>query len=204
MAIEHEAKFPLTDCRALEERLRTLGTLREPWHFESNTVYDRDGALVSTDRLLRLRRALVSTLTFKAPARDCGADGVKSRLEHECRVADPAGMDLILRGLGYAPRFTYEKFRAVWTVGDAAVCLDILPFGHFAEIEGPPLVIADLARRLDLKATAVLAHSYHRLHRDWRTSRGLPPADGFAFEPAERHRLNTLLGCEARPGDEQC
>lgn len=204
MAIEHEAKFPLPDCLGLEERLRPLGSLRAPWHFESNTVYDRDGELASTDRLLRLRRALVSTLTFKAPAQPCGADGVKSRLEHECRVTDPAGMDLILRGLGYAPRFTYEKFRAVWTVDEAAVCLDILPFGHFAEIEGPPLAIADLARRLGLEATAALAHSYHRLHLDWRTSRGLPPADGFAFEPAERQRLNTLLGCEARPGDERC
>jgi adenylate cyclase class 2 len=204
MAVEHEAKFPLPDCQGLEECLRRFGTLRTPWHFESNTVYDRDGELASTGRLLRLRRALGSTLTFKEPAAGQAAAGVKSRLERECRVADPAGMDLILRGLGYTVSLTYEKFRSVWDVAGAAVFLDILPFGRFAEIEGEPEAIPGLARRLGLDPATALASSYHKLHRDWRSAQGLPPAGSFAFEPAERERLKTLLGCEARPGEEQC
>lgn len=204
MTVEHEAKFPLTDCTGLEERLRALGSLRTSWHFESNTVYDRGGELASTGRLLRLRRALVVTLTFKEPVPGPGVPGVKSRLERECRVDDPGCMDLILRGLGYAASFTYEKFRAVWDVDGATVCLDILPFGHFAEIEGTPEAIPRLAGRLGLDMAAALAVSYHKLHRDWRSAQGLPPAGSFVFEPAERERLNTLLGCEARTGGDTC
>jgi len=204
MTVEHEAKFSLTDRQGLEERLRALGSLRTPWHFESNTVYDRGDELASTGRLLRLRRALVTTLTFKEPSVGPDAPGVKSRLERECRVDDAASMDLILRGLGYAASFTYEKFRAVWDVAGTAVCMDILPFGHFAEIEGAPEAIPELAGRLGLDMAAALAVSYHRLHRDWRLAQGLPPAGSFVFEPAERERLNTLLGCEARTGGDTC
>lgn len=204
MAIEHEAKFPLPDCPAFGPRLESLGSLRAPWHFESNTVYDRGGELASSGRLLRLRRALGATLTFKEPVAGRGTAGVKSRLERECRVDDPESMDLILRGLGYAPRLTYEKFRAVWAVDGGTVFLDILPFGHFAEIEAPAEAIPGLAGRLGLDPASALAQSYHQLHRDWRAARGLPPAESFAFDPAERARLNTQLGCEARPGETPC
>ena len=85
MGIEHEAKFSLTDCLELKPRLCALGRLRTPWHFESNTVYDRDGELFASGRLLRLRRALVSTLTLKEPLPDC-APGVKSA-SPRCRNA---------------------------------------------------------------------------------------------------------------------
>ncbi|KAF5050232.1 hypothetical protein DSECCO2_431610 [anaerobic digester metagenome] len=204
MTIEHEAKFPLAGCQIFEEQLHALGSLRTPWHFESNTVYDRGGELASTGRLLRLRCALVTTLTFKEPAAGPDAPGVKSRLERECRVDDPGSMDLILRGLGYTASLTYEKFRSVWEVAGTAVCLDILPFGHFAEIEGAPEAIPELAGRLGLDMAAALAVSYHRLHREWRSAQGLPPAESFVFEPAERERLNTLLGCEARTGGDTC
>ena len=202
MGVEHEAKFPLTDCPAFEARLRAAGSLRTPWHFESNTVYDRDGELFATGRLLRLRRALVATLTLKEPLPGA-AKGVKSRLEHESRVEDPAQTDLILRGLGYAPRLVYEKFRAVWDVPGGTVFLDILPFGHFAEIEAPAEAIGDLALRLGLDPAAALAASYHALHRQWRRDRNLPPRDDFVFETSERQRLTMQLGL-ARPQGEPC
>jgi hypothetical protein len=56
-------------------------------------------------------------------------------------------MDAILRGLGYAPRLRYEKFRCVWELaGGPDLFLDILPFGHFLEIEASPEAIGSLAR----------------------------------------------------------
>jgi len=47
-------------------------------------------------------------------------------------------MDLILRALGYAPSFRYEKFRAEWTDGKGQVVVDETPIGDFCEIEGSP------------------------------------------------------------------
>ena len=204
MSVEHEAKFALDDRAALEARLREGGRLRTPWHFESNTVYDRDGELGRARRLLRLRRAMSATLTFKEPAPE-QASGVKSRLERECRVDSPEAMDAILRGLGYAPRLTYEKFRCVWDFGGASLFLDIVPFGQFLEIEAAPEAIPALALSLGLDPDAAIGASYHALHRAWRAAQGLAPAEDFTFEPAERERLAKLLGCEARiPGDTEC
>lgn len=203
MGIEHEAKFPLTDCLVLESRLKGAAKALAPWHFESNTVYDRGGELAASGRLLRLRRALENTLTYKEPA-GSSVPGVKSRIERESRVLDPEGMDLILRGLGFLPRLVYEKFRAVWAVDGGTVYLDILPFGHFAEIEAPAEAIADIAARLGLPPADALSVSYHQLNRQWRTSAGLPASDDFVFNPAERQRLNAALGCDARPQGEPC
>jgi len=197
MSIEHEAKFRLRDCPAMEPRLRDLGRLLVPWHFESNTVYDRRGELAESDRLLRLRRALTSTLTFKEPAPGPKTAGVKSRIERECMVDDPQSMDAILRGLGYNPRLRYEKFRAVWELHGGKVYLDILPFGHFLEIEARPASIPDVARKLGLDPETALDVSYHALHQDWRTGNGLEPMEDFVFSESENKRLTTLLGCDA-------
>ena len=202
VSIEHEAKFRLGDCRDMEPRLRKLGRLRTPWHFESNTVYDRDGELAASGRLLRLRRALTSTLTFKEPAPGPGTSGVKSRIERESDIADPRAMDSILRGLGYAPRLRYEKFRSVWELPQGLVFLDILPFGHFLEIEALPEFIGTIAQEMGLDPGHALEQSYHSLHRSWRRQQGLPPMEDFVFNEAEHHRLTTSLGCIARPQGE--
>jgi len=202
VSIEHEAKFRLGDCRDMEPRLRKLGRLRTPWHFESNTVYDRDGELAASGRLLRLRRALTSTLTFKEPAPDPGTSGVKSRIERESDTADPRAMDSILRGLGYAPRLRYEKFRSVWELPQGLVFLDILPFGHFLEIEARPDCIGTIAQEMGLDPGHAMDKSYHSLHQSWRRQQGLPPLEDFVFDEAEHHRLTTCLGCIARPQGE--
>ncbi len=197
MSIEHEAKFRLCHCPAMEPRLRNLGRLLAPWHFESNTVYDRGGELAESGRLLRLRRALTSTLTFKEPAAGPKTAGVKSRIERECAVDDPLSMDAILRGLGYTPRLRYEKFRAVWELPGGKVFLDILPFGHFLEIEARPASIPDVARELGLDPETALDVSYHDLHQDWRAENGLAPMEDFVFSECENKRLTILLGCDA-------
>lgn len=198
MSIEHEAKFIVADCPQMEGCLRGLARLRQRWHFESNTVYDRAGELASSGRLLRLRRALTCTLTFKEPAPGPTAQGVKSRLERETEIADPQAMDAILRGLGYAPRLRYEKFRCVWELPQGLICLDILPFGDFLEIEAPPEQIGAIARSIDLDPGSGMDKSYHSLHQSWRRQNGLAACDDFVFDEATRQRLTTLLGCQAQ------
>jgi len=197
VSIEHEAKFRLDDCPAMEQRLRDAGRLCTPWHFESNTVYDRAGELAASGRLLRLRRALTCTLTFKELAPGQVTEGVKSRVERETRIDDPQAMDAILRGLGYAPRLRYEKFRAVWQLPHGLIFLDILPFGDFLEIEAPVEHIGPLARLLGLDPGSAMDESYHALHQSWRRQKGLDACEDFVFEETRRQRLTTLLGCEA-------
>jgi adenylate cyclase class 2 len=197
VGVEHEAKFRLDDCLEIETRLERLGRLRTPWHFESNTVYDRDGELAAWGRLLRLRRALTSTLTFKEPLPGPKTGGVKSRVEHETRVEDPAAMDAILCGLGYAPQLCYEKFRAVWELPRGLVCLDILPFGHFLEIEASPEDIPGLAMALGLRPAEAMDKSYHDLHQSWRRQNGLDASRNFVFGEDVRRHLFTRLGCQA-------
>ena len=61
-------------------------------------------------------------------------------------------MDLILRALGYAPSFRYEKFRAEWTDGKGQVVVDETPIGNFCEIEGAPRWIDATAKKLGVSA----------------------------------------------------
>ncbi len=199
MGIEHEAKFRLGDCMDVQARLENQGRLRTPWHFESNTVYDRGDELAASGRLLRLRCALTSTLTFKEPLPGPKTSGVKSRIERESGVEDPCAMDAILRGLGYAPRLRYEKFRAVWELPRGLVFLDILPFGHFLEIEAAPEDIELIAMDMGLDPAAAMDASYHDLHRSWRRQRGLDASGDFVFDEASRHQLTIRLGCDAQP-----
>lgn len=201
MSTEQESKFRLADCLALAPRLAAMGRMRRPWHFETNTVYDRDGELFGARKLLRLRQADGAILTFKEPLTDPAPAGIKTMHELECPVASFAQMELILRGLGYAPRLRYEKFRAVWDLGPARAFLDILPFGHFLEIEGTPEGIAASAQALGLDPTQALSANYHALHQAWRAANALPPLDDILFTEPEKTRLSSLLDCAAIQGE---
>ena len=201
MSTEQESKFRLADCLALAPLLAAQGRTRRPWHFETNVVYDRDGELFGARKLLRLRQADGAVLTFKEPLAGSAAPGVKAMREVECPVASFAQMDLILRGLGYAPRLRYEKFRAVWDLGPARAFLDILPFGHFLEIEGTPRSITDTALALGLDPALALSANYHTLHQQWRADDNLPPVDDMLFTEPEKTRLASLLGCATIQGE---
>ena len=72
----------------------------------------------------------------------------KSRGELETGISDGHEMDAILRALGYAPVFVYEKFRAEWSDGQGHVVLDRTPIGNVAEIEGKSRWIDTIAREL--------------------------------------------------------
>jgi adenylate cyclase, class 2 len=75
---------------------------------------------------------------------------------------------LLLRALGYAPSFRYEKFRAEWTDGKGQVVVDETPIGNFCEIEGPPRWIDATATKLGVSATDYITQNYAGLFLDWK------------------------------------
>jgi adenylate cyclase, class 2 len=165
---EIEIKFRIADLPALARRLRTAGfRLVTPQTHELNTLYDLPSkALRMRGELLRLRKyGAAWVLTHKARGT---AGRHKSRVETETRVADGSKMDAILRALGYAPSFRYEKFRAEWTDGKGHVVVDETPVGNFGEIEGASRWIDATARKLSVTEADYILTNYAGLFLEWK------------------------------------
>jgi adenylate cyclase class 2 len=168
MLREIEIKFRVKDLQELGRALRAAKfRLVTPRTHEMNTLYDLPGGVLrARKQLLRLRKyGSTWTLTHKSG----GMSGRhSSRMELETGVADGKKMDAILRGLGYAPSFRYEKFRAEWTDRKGQVVVDETPIGNFCEIEGPPRWIDATAKRLGVKAEDYITKNYATLFSDWK------------------------------------
>ncbi len=82
--------------------------------------------------------------------------------------SDGKKMDLILRALGYAPSFHYEKFRAEWSDGKGHVVVDETPIGNFCEIEGPPRWIDATAKKLGVTPADYITKNYAGLFSEWK------------------------------------
>jgi adenylate cyclase class 2 len=199
MTLEHEVKFELVSFAPIREALRSLGAVFGQRSLEHNLVLDdRERSLTRRGRLLRLRRDVKNTLTFKAPPGygEAGesTSGLKVMRETETEVADLGALTEVFAALGYEPVLRYEKIRESWRAGGLTVCLDLLPFGRFAEIEGPPGDIAPLAVSLGLSMESALVQTYHDLHR----RRAVPGANDsgadFLFDRATRERALTKRG----------
>ncbi|MFZ0706634.1 MAG: class IV adenylate cyclase [Candidatus Korobacteraceae bacterium] len=165
---EVEIKFFVHDLNELEDKLKELGFRCEtPSTHELNTLYDLPGQkLRRKGELLRLRNYGDEwKLTHKAK----GVAGKhKSRAELETTVSDGKQMDGILRALGYAPTFMYEKFRSEWSDGNGHVVLDRTPIGDLAEIEGKARWIDRTAKALGVEREDYITKSYSELFFDWK------------------------------------
>jgi adenylate cyclase class 2 len=165
---EIEIKFRVKSLPALSRRLRELGFREEtPRTHEMNTLYDLPGAqLRNRKELLRLRQyGKEWKLTHKSGSK---IGRHSSRQELETSVGDGKKMDAILRALGYAPTFRYEKFRAEWTDGKGQVVVDETPIGNFCEIEGAPPWIDTTAKKLGIEPDQYMTKNYATLFADWK------------------------------------
>jgi len=169
---EVEIKFRVKNLSALNRTLRGAGfRLVTRRTREVNTLYDLPGGLLRARKeLLRLRQyGSTWTLTHKAK----GTVARHShRTETETEVADGEQMDSILRLLGYAPSFRYEKFRAEWTYSKGQVVVDETPIGNFCEIEGPPRWIDATAKKLGVLPTDYITKNYATLFLEWKHQTG--------------------------------
>ena len=207
MALEVERKYCHVDFARLRARLRELGASDLGRYFERNVVYESDPpALLAQKKLLRLRSCFQAgqapsyLLTLKAPvpeAKQCA--GCKVRREDEVQVSSAETMDAILQGQGFLPFACYEKIREAWQAGDLAVDLDILPFGHFVELEGEVAAIETWACDLELADAVQSTQSYHALYQDWLRKMGLHGGPSFVFSEALRQIWAERLGLGPLP-----
>src|ERR1700757_1699703 len=127
MPNEIEIKFLIENLTALNRALKQSGfkQLTRSTH-EMNNLYDLPGQkLRKKGELLRLRKYGEHwVLTHKAKGK---SGRHKSRVELETDVENGKQMDMILRGLGFAPTFIYEKYRAEWSDDTGHVVLDQTP-----------------------------------------------------------------------------
>ena len=197
---EIEAKFYIRNLAALEERLKTQGGVAvQPRVFERNLRFDTPDRRLSRDlQVLRLRQDTRARLTFKGPA--IAGAAVSIRQEIEVQVADFEATRRLLEALGYEISVMYEKYRAAYNFQGCEVALDEMPFGNFAEIEGPgtdAIQAAAVALGLDWSARASM--SYLALFSNLKARFGLKMPH-LTFD-AFRGRSFTAADFDLKPAD---
>ena len=178
---EIEIKFRIDNPRDLDRRLQKSGfRLITPRTHEINTLYDlTNKSLRQRGELLRLRKyGSEWVLTHKAKGK---VGRHKTRVETETKLEDGAKMDAILRALGFAPTFRYEKFRAEWSDGKGHVVVDQTPIGEFGEIEGPSRWIDRTAKLLQILPNDYITATYTELFFQWK-NRTQSPANEMTFK----------------------
>jgi adenylate cyclase class 2 len=166
---EIEVKLAIDDADEARRRLGAAGAVaRAARSFEDNRLYDDPSrSLKEAGRLLRLRSVGGRTvLTFKAkPAAADDDPRYKIRDEFETEISDAVAMDQVLRELGYAPAYRYQKYRQPYHLGAVEVLLDETPIGNFFELEGPPDAIDAAARALGFSQADYDTRTYRELHQ---------------------------------------
>ena len=167
MSQETEIKFRV-NLRTLARKLRAAGFRKKTARtHEMNTLYDLPGdVLRKRKELLRVRQY---GSEWKLTHKSGGKIGKhSSRQELDTGVDDGRTMDLILRALGFAPSFRYEKFRAEWTDGKGQVVVDETPIGNFCEIEGSARWIDATAKKLGVSCDEYITKNYATLFAEWK------------------------------------
>jgi adenylate cyclase, class 2 len=175
-AIETEIKFRVADTAKLEANLSSTGFhLVTPRCFESNVLYD------TPDRSLRLKRELVRIRSYngrwllthkRVPDSGIGEDRHKHRVETETEISDGAALAQVFSSIGFVPAFRYEKWRTEWSDNAGHCVVDETPIGVFAELEGAPEWIDDVAQKLGVAREDQMTLSYGRLFEQWREQTG--------------------------------
>ncbi len=174
---ETEIKLYVPDLEPVRQRLMDAGaTLTAARVYERNVRYDNAGRTLTPDGVvLRLRQDTRTRLTYKDEG--TAQDGIVSRFEAEVEVSDFDTMQLILGRLGFTPYMIYEKYRTTYTLDEAEIVLDEMPYGNFVEIEGSIATITALLPRLVLEQAVRCDGSYATLFERIRQRLGLTFTD---------------------------
>ncbi len=161
---EIESKFYVRQLAPIQKRLQALeAKCLVPRQFEHNLRFDDENHTLSrTGQVLRLRQYDDVRLTYKGPGQRM--QGALARTEIEMVVNDYASARLFLEALGYRAFITYEKYRAIYQLGEQIITIDELPYGNFVEIEAEtPHAIGQTAQQLGLRPETAIPTSYQGL-----------------------------------------
>jgi adenylate cyclase class 2 len=175
--LEIEIKFFLQDVSPIRNRIIELGADSLGRVFETNVLFeDKDKSLIQKKSLLRLRKDMKTTLTFKSqpPVKD---NHVKILHELEVEVSDFSTMNRILESIGFHNAMIYEKWRETFVLQSTHFCIDTMPFGDFLEIEGPKKDIKRLASRINLEWRKRIILNYHEMFIRIKEQLNLPFSD---------------------------
>src|SRR5262245_58304216 len=175
---ETEIKLAFASPQDARRELARLGAIEShPRVFEDNVLFDLDDRrLVTTDRLLRLRRAGPrAILTYKGPAEP--GERHKVREEMEVGVTDADEMHCILRAVGFRPGYRYQKYRTSFALEDVDIALDETALGTFVELEGDPDAIDRVAAALGKGPEDYLRVTYRELQEQDAAARGVTAGD---------------------------
>lgn len=176
--LEQEIKFWVPNLEAFRAHLERMGAeLVHPRVAEYNLRLDTpDRALQRGKRVLRLRRDVRQTLTYKGPPLD--TQGVRVRTEIEVEIGNLDAARRLLEALGFQTVLVYEKFRTLYRWRDVFITLDEMPYGTFVEIEGPSSeAVVAAAQALGLDMTAAIPESYAALFARVKAHYRLPFRD---------------------------
>ncbi|SDN26355.1 adenylate cyclase, class 2 [Desulfonauticus submarinus] len=161
--VEREIKFEVSDFKKYEHILSKKAELIQEWVFEKNIVFDyKDNKLEKKGVLLRLRHDNYSKLTLKLPNTSYIESGIKNKIEYEVNVSNFETMNIILNKVGFNVKLEYHKFRKIFKLNNSLICLDIMPFGFFIEIEGGELY--NNAKILGLNQESSLDLTYYEIY----------------------------------------
>ena len=182
LGMETEIKLSVASASAGREMLvRADFQIHVERSFEVNLVLDdSNGSLRNAHKLLRVREIGGKVVcTFKGP----GVPGRhKQREEREFTASSSTEALALFHGLGFDPRFRYEKYRTEFArLGQAGVAtLDETPIGCYLELEGDGEWIDATARELGFGDADYITASYASLYFEWCAKQGIQPGD-FVF-----------------------
>jgi adenylate cyclase class IV len=147
--------------------------------FMTDRRYDRHGALVRADEVLRVRSYLPATgpgrceISWKGPARR-SPEGYKRRAELTSEASPaPDEPGRILEALGYRVVHTIDRWVEIWSLDGAVLRLEWYPrMDVLLEVEGAPAAIEAASRATGLPRAAFTPEALLDFVRRYETRTG--------------------------------
>ncbi|TFG88314.1 MAG: hypothetical protein E4H17_02545 [Gemmatimonadales bacterium] len=156
MPSELGLKAVVTDPAHLRAALLGAGGIRRFRGLLRDRRLDRDGAPLSREQVLRVRRwipeqgAERAEIAWKGPA-GVSPDGMKQREESELEVEDGAAAERLFEALGYREAQAIDRYVEVYHLGRTVVRLEWYPrMDVLVEIGGDVAGIEEVIRTLRL------------------------------------------------------